>query len=85
MYHEGLSSLVEILPPVFLFIGSAFVGGKDREFSRKMKNNLNKIIFFEQMTGKLRANWVVGNETGTKGELVPGGCTGRATRAAGSG
>lgn len=49
MYHEGLSSLVEILPPVFLFIGSAFVGGKDREFSRKMKNNLNKIIFFEQI------------------------------------
>ena len=37
------------------------------------------------MTGKLRANWVVGNETGTRGELVPGGYTGRATRAAGSG
>jgi hypothetical protein len=67
MYHEGLSSLVEILPPVFFFIGSVFVGGKDREFSRKMKNNLNKIIFFEQMAGKLGANWSGGERSRHEG------------------
>jgi len=49
MYHEGLSSLVEILPPVFLLIRSAFIEAKIESFSRKMKNNLNKIIFFEQI------------------------------------